>query len=102
MWLLDSNCKGMVRCVGPAPPHSISCSPSGVFSVTLKARTTKLLRETTVDGFALKMRFAPGPLKVTGRLCICIAMACILPGVPISTLETGRSDKNQQSGAASH
>ena len=63
---------------GSAPAHSIFDSPVGVFSVTVYARTTKLLRETTLDGFALKMRLAPGPLKVAGRLCSEDAAACIL------------------------
>ena len=63
---------------GGAPAHSIFDSPVGVFSVTVNARTTKLLRETTLAGFALKMRLAPGPLKVAGRLCSEDATACIL------------------------
>lgn len=63
---------------GTAPAHSIFCSPSGVFSVTVYARTTNALRETTVDGFALKMRLAPGPLKVTGRACSEDATAIIV------------------------
>ena len=71
-----SACSSLVACGAPA--HSIVESPSGVFSVTVYARTTKLLRETTLDGFALKMRLAPGPLKVAGRLCSEDATACIL------------------------
>ena len=66
--------------LGGAPAHSIFCSPLGVFRVTVYARTTKLLRETTLDGFALKMRVAPGPLRVTGRLCREDATACIVLG----------------------
>ena len=71
--------KGCSVAAGGAPAHSIVDSPVGVFSVMVYARTTKLLRETTLDGFALKMRLAPGPLKVAGRLCSEDATASILP-----------------------